>query len=378
MQRRLQRIIVIFLTLGMAASAQAASISGVGIESGRGSEAVVFETDSAVTPVKAFTLDNPSRVVIDIPHARATGVMLPENYAGSLVANIRFGQFDAATSRLVIDLRAPVHLLHAGPEGARRLVVTLEPTGPVTAAAKPSPFAPIEPKPSPPPAPKGLPMIVIDAGHGGQDPGALGKHDTREKNVTLAMARAVKSGLLATGRYRVLLTREDDTYIPLQGRVDIARRAKADIFISLHADSNPKGDARGLSVYTLSETASDAEAQALADRENKADIIAGLDLDTADADVASILIDLTQRETMNKSALLADTVVKNLNPKIQRLESTHRFAGFRVLKAPDVPSLLIEMGFISNGNDEQLLTSADYRELFVASLIKALDAYEKN
>ena len=388
----------IFISLALAALvpglAMAAAITGVSVQplSG-GSEQVVFATDSALTPSHQFLLPNPDRVVIDIPHARATGVVMPADYSGSLIKNIRYGQFDPTTSRLVIDLNAPVKIVKASADGSDKLVIEIAPRSPPVSPPQAggteggergsprspgqlSSFAGVDtPDAVPVVTDKKKPLIVIDPGHGGQDPGALGQNETHEKDVTLAMARAVREGLLRTGRYRVILTRDTDVYIPLQGRVDIARNAKADLFISLHADSNPNADARGLSIYTLSEHASDDQAAALAERENKSDIIAGLDLGTADQDVASILIDLTQRETMNKSAVFADTIVSNLHPKIHTLPKTHRFAGFRVLKAPDIPSVLIEMGFISNPQDAALLTSHEYRDLLVDSLVKALDKY---
>jgi N-acetylmuramoyl-L-alanine amidase len=219
------------------------------------------------------------------------------------------------------------------------------------------------------------PLIVIDAGHGGQDPGAIGLHLTHEKDVTLNYARYLRKALLDTGRYRVALTREDDHFVMLPERVAIARKLKADIFLSFHADSNPRPEARGLSIYTLSETASDDEAAALAEHENKADIIPGIDLNKTDADVASILIDLTQRETMNKSAIFADAVVDGLHGKITKLQKTHRFAWFRVLKAPDIPSALIELGFLSNADDERLLLSPEYRDLVIDSVVKGIDRF---
>lgn len=376
------RTVAALLALTLPMAAGAAAITGAVIQSAEGGvERIVFATDGAVTVSKRFLLPDPDRVVIDLPHARATGVAMPVGYAGGLVRNLRYGQFDATTSRLVIDLSQPVRLVKAEPEG-NQLIVELAPVGPVVpkapvVAAPASPFAVIDAPAPPVVAEVQKKLVVLDPGHGGQDPGALGKQGTREKNVTLKLAQEVKKGLLRTGRYRVLLTRDTDVYIPLQGRVDIARKAKADIFISLHADSNPRPEAKGFSVYTLSDNASDEEAAALAEQENKSDIIAGLDLDTADADVASILIDLTQRETMNKSAILADTLVANLHPKITRLSSTHRFAGFRVLKAPDVPSILIEAGFLSNPTDERLLGSQEYADLVTSSIIRTLDDFTK-
>lgn len=354
----------------------AAAIFSVQVEQGgQGVERLRFSTDTVITPTKVFPLGNPSRVVIDLPSLRATGVALPAGYSGKLIKGLRFGQFDAATSRIVVDAAQPLKVVGTLAMPAQnglgpQLLVDVAPFG--TGASIPSSFAPVTP---PPVQEVKKPLIIIDAGHGGQDPGALGLHQTREKNVTLNFAKALKNGILRTGRYRVALTRETDTFIMLPERVNIARKLKGDIFISLHADSNPRPDAQGLSVYTLSETASDDEAAALAERENKSDIITGLDLNTADEDVASILIDLAQRETMNKSSVLAEKIVRNLHPKIVKLANTHRFAGFRVLKAPDIPSVLIEIGFLSNASDEKLLQSAEYQRVFVESLVKALDAY---
>lgn len=335
------------------------------------SELISFEASSPITPRKSFVLNGPDRVVIDLPHVTAAALKLPADYIGRLVRGVRFAQFDPQTSRLVLDLNYPVQIKSVS-QGAP-LVIELAPLKPLPEPG--SAAAAHEQSVDPKAAQKQKPLIMIDAGHGGQDPGALGLHRTFERDVTLNFARALKKQLEASGRYRAALTRDTDTFIMLHERVNIARRAKADILISFHADSNPRPEARGLSLYTVSATASDAEAAALAERENKADIITGIDLNTTDADVAEILIDLTQRETMNKSTMLADSIVASLNPKINRLAKTHRYAGFRVLKAPDVPSVLIELGFLSNETDERLLLTADYRDLVVNSVIKGLDKF---
>lgn len=375
------RRVLLLISLFLPVAVHAASISGVQVEQGAGGvERLRFATDAVVTPTKVFTLGNPDRVVIDLPSVRATGITVPAGYRGQLVRGIRFGQFDATTSRIVVDAVRPVKIVGTLPVPAQngagpQLLVDIAPFGELPLPSAGAPLA--SPVAGPAVKETEKPLIIIDAGHGGQDPGALGLHQTREKNVTLAFARALKNGLLRTGRYRVALTREDDTFVMLPERVNIARKLKADLFISLHADSNPRPEAHGLSVYTLSETASDDEAAALAERENKSDIITGLDLNTTDEDVASILIDLAQRETMNKSSVLAEKVVRNLHPKIVKLPNTHRFAGFRVLKAPDIPSILVEIGFLSNSNDEKLLQSGEYQSIFVSSLIQAIDAYRK-
>jgi N-acetylmuramoyl-L-alanine amidase len=219
------------------------------------------------------------------------------------------------------------------------------------------------------------PIIVIDAGHGGQDPGTSGHSGTEEKNVTLRYAYALREALLKTGNYRVNLTRNDDRYLFLRDRVKLARQAKGDIFISLHADSAPNRSARGLSVYTISETASDKESEALAAKENKADVIGGMDLNTTSEDVANILIDLAQRETRAKSAKFADIAVKDLGREVNLLSNTHRFAGFAVLKAPDIPSVLIEIGFLTTPREERMLQSDGYKGKVVHALVKAIDTY---
>ena len=225
------------------------------------------------------------------------------------------------------------------------------------------------------PSLEGLPLVYIDPGHGGPDPGTIGHNGTYEKNVTLAVAKELERQLLATGRYRVKLTRESDIYVPLRERFWMARADHADIFISLHADSSFVGDPRGLSVYTLSETSSDAEAEALAAKENKSDLIAGVDLSKQSTAVTSILIDLAQRETKNLSAHFAELLVNELGKVTTLLPNTHRFAGFAVLKAPDIASVLIEMGYLSNVQDEALLLSASHRAKLAGALLRAIDGY---
>ena len=356
-------LLVLFLVLAgasLATAQNAATIASVSIEAdGSGAELLKFEANAPVTVKKAFTLDNPNRLVIDVPHVSSGVLAMPKNYMGQLVKGIRFGQFDAATSRIVLDLNGPVKVGEV--TSGSPFTVQVIGTGPMKIA----PVAKQEAKP----------LVVIDAGHGGQDPGAIGLHGTHEKDVTLNYALALREALLRTGRYRVGMTREDDTFVMLQERVAIARKMKADIFISFHADSNPRPEAHGLSIYTLSENASDDEAAALAERENKSDVISGMDLSKADADVASILIDLTQRETMNKSALMADAIVDSLHGRVTTLEKTHRFAGFRVLKGPDIPATLMELGFLTNATDERLLLSTDYRDMVVNSVVKGIDRF---
>jgi len=220
-----------------------------------------------------------------------------------------------------------------------------------------------------------LPLVYIDPGHGGPDPGTIGRNGTYEKNVTLAVAQELQRQLLASGRYRVKLTRSSDQFVALRARFEMARIDHADIFISLHADSSFVGDARGASIYTLSETSSDAEAAALAAKENKADLIAGFDLSKQNVVVTSILIDLAQRETKNLSARFAELLVEKLGRVTLLLRNTHRYAGFAVLKAPDIPSVLIELGYLSDSQDEALLLSAAHRAKLAGAMLGAIDGY---
>jgi N-acetylmuramoyl-L-alanine amidase len=223
---------------------------------------------------------------------------------------------------------------------------------------------------------KSLPLVVLDAGHGGYDPGAVSPHGgAREKDVTLAIARAIRSELLKTGRVRVALTRDSDQFLVLQDRYGVARRMNADLFISIHADSAENPEASGGTVYTLSEVASDREAQRLASRENKSDIINGVNLGGADASVSSILIDLTQRETMNVSAGFAKLLLREATSNMRIRTNSHRFASFIVLKAPDTPSVLFEAGYLSNKNDVEFLASASGQQKVARSVASAIQVH---
>ncbi len=214
--------------------------------------------------------------------------------------------------------------------------------------------------------------IVIDPGHGGIDGGAEGKNGTVEKDITLTFAAELRDRLRADGRYDVFMTRESDEFLLLDERVRIARQRGADLFISVHADTiNLKG-IRGATVYTISDTASDAEAQALADRENLSDQLAGMVIEEENHEVADILIDLIRRETHGYSIRFARSLVRELSHHVGLINNPHRFAGFRVLKAPDVPSVLVELGYLSNAKDEAQLQSAEWRSTAAASIAEAI------
>lgn len=345
---------------------------------------------------RVFLLESPYRVVIDLTEVEWR--LPPDQAPGGrgLVQAMRFGLFAAGTSRLVLDVKEPVgvrnlELLPAGGEKPVRLVLDLAPAGEaafrdaveatplvssaamtaVPAAAMPSfVLPPVKPSEAEPKR-----IVVIDPGHGGVDPGAIGASGTAEKTITLAMARELRRQLEATGRYHVVLTRDSDVFVRLRDRIAVARAARADLFVSLHADAHPTNKLRGASVYTLSEQASDAEAAALAAKENKADLIAGIDLSNENEVVTNILIDLAQRETKNLSVRLAGMLVDELKRETPLIRNSHRFAGFAVLKAPDVPSILLELGYLSSKEDEAMLRSEAHRAKLAASIVRAIDGY---
>jgi N-acetylmuramoyl-L-alanine amidase len=341
-------------------------------------------------PQNVFTLAEPYRVVIDLKDA---DFQLPPEAGKAgrgLVTGFRYGQFQEGLSRIVVDATGPVSIsrhfaLPAQSGFGHRIVVDLKsataaefaqsvglgrPISAPTAAAPPvstprEPTANIDRKR----------VIVIDAGHGGVDPGTHGQSGALEKDVVLAFAKEFGNQLRATGRYEVHLTRDTDRFIPLRERVNITRRHNADLFLSVHADAIDRRGVSGMSIYTLSENASDKEAAALAAKENRSDVIAGVDLQGESSEVTDILIDLAQRETKNFSVRFARTVVRNADGVTPLLQRTHRFAGFRVLKAPDVPSVLVELGFLTNRDDERNLTTSSWRRRVAGALVKSVDSY---
>lgn len=220
------------------------------------------------------------------------------------------------------------------------------------------------------------PLVVIDAGHGGRDPGATSPHDAAfEKAVTLALARAIRDEIAASGRVRVALTRDDDRYIELRDRYEIARRLGADLFISVHADAAPRNDeAHGATIYTLSEVASDREAALLAARENRTGLINGAGL-AGDAGVDRILIDLAQRESMNRSADFAQLLKREASPFFPFRPDYHRFASLIVLKAPDIPSILFESGYLTNAKDAAYIHSTEGQKQIAIGMRRAIEAH---
>jgi N-acetylmuramoyl-L-alanine amidase len=344
---------------------------------------------------KIFTLSNPYRVVVDFPALRWRVKKINHPQSRGVISSYRYGLFQAGVSRLVIDVNKPVQIarhqiLPPVKSGAYRFLIDLKAVSETDFKAgkklfitkkwkQPQPQKAVAIRPPPPPR-RGPPrlvkrIIMLDPGHGGPDPGAIGIRGLREKVVTLKASKEVRRMLEATGRYRVYMTRYRDSYVPLRKRYEKAEKARAELFISIHADSHKNRSIRGASVYTLSEKSSDREAAGLAARENRSDIIAGVDLSRQSDTVASILIGLRQRQTMNESAIFGEILIAELARDIRVLRNTHRFAGFAVLKSPDTPSVLMELGYLSSRADENMFrTSAFYRRL-AKSIFRAVESY---
>jgi len=346
---------------------------------------------------RVFTLANPYRVVVDLPEVNFQMPPKLGTTGRGLISAFRYGLFSPGKSRIVIDVVKPVAVEKAFVQGAAngnpaRLVIDLaaispeefaERTGETTVVGEP-PQRRKESERSDPLAKaerdgrKAKPVIVIDPGHGGVDPGAIGKGGTMEKEVVLAFSRTLKEKLSAIGKVDVFLTREEDIFIPLAERVSIADQHNADLFISIHADALAERYAklvRGATIYTLSEEASDEQARLLAKKENSADLIAGMQLDKAQDEVSMILLDLMRRETKNYSVAFGRTMLTKLKGHMQLNKKPMRSADFRVLRAPDIPSVLFELGYLTNPKDEKLLKSADWRASVAERMARAVEAF---
>lgn len=383
------------LAMAVPAPVEAGNVRSVQVRD----DVVEVRFDGTVERAQSLVLAAPGRIAIDIGGAQKGRLGL----AGGSVSGVRQAQFDPNTARIVLDLASPA-IISGGRFSSDGQVLTLT-LKPVDAqafsdAAKQTrkTFLPPPAKSAKPPrskynltiplgapsnalprprilGPAGRPLVVIDAGHGGHDPGAISTvTGQREKDATLAIARAIRDELLASGRVRVALTREDDRFLILRERSAIAKNIKADLFISIHADSAGTG-ASGSTIYTLSETASDSEAARLAARENKADIINGVNLGGENAEVASILLDLAQRETMNDSARFAALLKREATQSLHLRSDYHKTAGFAVLKQPDMPSILLETGYLTHPEDVERLFSADGQKKIAAGVRKAVEIH---
>ena len=317
---------------------------------------------------------DPARLVVQLPHAPWSG---PGRLAGAGVVAEARREGTGAGQTLILSLAGPIAAPRIGVAGGR-LHITLRP-GPAAAFAQLADGRSLGGSGTGTPGasaarPTGpLPLVVLDPGHGGRDPGTIGGRGTLEKRITLAAGLELKRQLEAAGRCRVLLTRSRDVFIPLAERVEIARRRDAALFLSLHADSAP--GARGASVYTLSETATDSLAAGLAQRENQADRAGGLRLPSVSPEVGRILLSLIRQETRAGSEKVARLVVGALDGQVALLPRTHRRAGFVVLKAPDVPAALVEMGFLSHPGDEAALNKAAHRAKVAGALAEAVHGF---
>lgn len=377
--------------------ATAATVTGIAITA----QHIRIDFSAPVGEARRFALDGPRRLAVDVAGARPGAAVVA---SGGPVARVRQGAVGDGGLRLVFDLAEPASVTDARfAADGRSLTLTLRPgdlgsfvafvrggSRLITSPLAGMPTLAMAERAAPRyqvsvpigqlrrgvalpriegPDDRSLPLIVIDAGHGGHDPGALspdGQH--REEDLTLAMSRAARDALLATGRVRVALTRDSDRFLVLEERYGIAQRLGADLFISLHADAAGDASAAGVAVYTLSDSTSDREAARLAARENRSNMLGGIDLGSQTSNVRSILIDLTQRETMNRSVDFARTLQQMGAPHISFRRGAHRFAGFIVLKAPDVPAVLIETGFITNPADASRLASSAGQSSFARGL----------
>lgn len=388
--------LLMLLSVLFCASPAHAGISGMRVGQGVGNVRIVFDSDQSFD-YKVFLLSEPQRLIIDTQNIKVNSSVVRGIDSNNLIANGRLGAVGVDDVRIAFDLKKPAvvkkaFLLPPQSNFGWRFVVDLEVVSEREfnskvgsshalsrgndSATKTAVKTPSKNKNSPERNAKKI--IVLDPGHGGQDPGAIGCSGVYEKNITLAMGRELKELLDKSGKYKVYLTRNTDKFIPLRDRVKIARGYKADLFMSIHADSALNRNAKGLSVYTLSETASDKEAAALAERENKADVISGLNLVEHSKEVSDILINLAQRETMNRSSEFASFMVREMKKSVALVSNTHRFAGFAVLKAPDIPSVLLEMGYLSNRQEEKLLQQKSYRKKLAASTADAINKYFEN
>jgi N-acetylmuramoyl-L-alanine amidase len=360
----------------------------------------ILDLDSKV-PLRAFALADPYRVVIDLPQINFRLPVAANGTGRGLIKAYRYGLVMPGGSRIVLELNGPAKIAKADmldPANGQpaRMVIELEAVDrtafvqtlgaesrpelrPAVGAIEATAAVPVVVEPLKPAvvAHDPRPVIVLDAGHGGVDNGTQAAGGIAEKNLVLDFAHALRDQIEKSGKYRVVLTRTDDTFIPLNDRVKIARAHSAALFVSIHADALPRreGDAQGATIYTLSDKASDAEAQRLADAENRADAIGGVNLTEEPTEVADILIDLAQRETKTFSNRFARLLMHEMKGATRLHKNPLKSAGFRVLKAPDVPSVLLELGYVSNQGDLKQLVSEQWRTKTVGAVTQAVDSF---
>ncbi len=388
-------------------------------------ESVAILTTTAPTDFKVFTLNNPPRLVIDLPGTNPLQHPVSSQIqTGNFVRKVRFGQPTPGILRTVFDLRADTRILGrtfanvgngyhltirfknnlSGQTAARlpfpertltRSEQSNEADNALPASLRKGYQSGLKPpginlpdlkgygsrsvfvgsKPLAEDLPVYKPIIAIDPGHGGKDPGAISPKGLREKDVTLRYGKALRAALLKTGRYRVVMTRGDDTFIPLKERVEIARRQSADLFISIHADAHPDPDTRGFSVYTISERRARYEAQKAEKQAAKTEVIRGIDLSNESQDVRNVLISMVQRDTKNTSATFAETLVKHMGKVGKLLRRPHRSKSLAVLTGIDIPSALVELGYLTNDYEAGLLVTKKHQDRLISGMVNAIDEY---
>jgi N-acetylmuramoyl-L-alanine amidase len=368
MSRRLRPCLLLLLALTGGMRAFAADVRSVRLWEADDHTRVVFDV-SAPIDYKLFVLDNPHRVVLDVPAASATGLNRPEGKG--VVRGLRSGRQGNAL-RLVLDLERGVQpktfLLAPADQHGHRLVVDLFERAAVPAVVKTE----AEARPSG----ERKVIVAIDAGHGGEDPGALGAAGSREKDITLAVAKTLAAAIDAEPGMKAVLTRDRDFFIPLERRYAIAREAKADLFISIHADGFTNKAARGSSVFVLSQRGASSEAaRMLASQENQADLVGGVSLGGKDSMLAAVLLDLSQGATMQASEIVATNVLRGLGDIGNLHKREVQRANFVVLRSPDVPSLLVETAFISNPAEEKRLNDPNHRRKLADAVTAGVREY---
>ena len=351
---------------------------------------LVFDLSGPVQ-YKTFTLSAPERIIIDVSGAHLEGDFSQLALENTPIKSIRSGHFGASDTRIVLDLTSPVQLnsFLLGPEGSQgnRLVLDLGHDALARAPVQLAAVAPLVKEPQAPLAARDRSkrdiMVVVDAGHGGKDPGAVGSRGEREKDVVLSIAQLLAKRLKREKGFDVRLVRNDDFFVPLRKRVDIARKYNADMFISVHADAAPRLTASGASVFALSENgATSATARFMAQRENGADLIGAtslLNLKDKDPMLAGVILDMSMNATIAASLELGHTVLGSLEGVTTLHQKRVEQAGFAVLKSPDVPSILVETGFISNSRDSQRLVTARHQQAVADGLFDGMKRYfERN
>jgi len=377
-------------------------VTGARLATKGGRTRLIFRI-SGPTAARAYVLARPDRVVVDLPEVnfqidpevgrpaadrkgdrRVHSRRSPARVLGGVVGSFRFGLFAPGKSRIVVDLIRPARVVRAAmaqsATGAPTFVLELAPTD--AASFRIAAAAAVEPLVAEPSVavaavkPGGRPLVMLDPGHGGIDTGALGPDGIEEKKITLAFAAALAAKLTADGRIKVAMTRTTDVFLPLLERVRLAQAAGASLLLSIHADRiSEAARVSGATVYTLSNRASDAEAAREAKRENMADAAGGLESKQDKGEVADILFDLARRETRAYSNVFARLLVRDWRPVAPLNKNPHRSAGFMVLKSPDVPSALLELGYLSNRRDVEHLTNARWRDRTAATVARAIEAF---